>query len=61
MKYEKNRTIRIISFIFLVGFLTVGFTTNNRGHDYMDVGGRITSGTVIETTFYLKASPRDDN
>ena len=22
---------------------------NNRGHDYMDVGGRITSGTVIET------------
>jgi hypothetical protein len=23
---------------------------NSRGHDYMDVGGRITSGTVIETT-----------
>jgi hypothetical protein len=23
---------------------------NNRGHDYRDVGGRITLGTVIETT-----------
>jgi|GEM_PF-6909119 len=26
------------------------FSGESRGHDYMDVGGRITSGTVIEKT-----------
>ena len=29
--------------------------SKNRGHNYMDVGVRITSGTVIETTINLKA------
>ena len=42
MQYEKSRAIRIISFIFLVGFLTVGFTTTVTAEPLKPIPGEFT-------------------